>query len=89
VEECDSLQGFQLYSGVDDAWGGWCSRYVDALRDEFGKKSVWVWALEDDEEQQREKRIARKANAARSMSGMRDLVNGYIGLSSRSIDIIG
>ncbi|KAK5074958.1 hypothetical protein LTR64_001163 [Lithohypha guttulata] len=89
VEECDSLQGFQLYSGVDDAWGGWCSRYVDALRDEFGKKSVWVWALEDNEEQQREKRIASKANAARSMSGMRDLVNGYIGLSSRPENLPG
>lgn len=47
AEECDQLQGVQLLTGVDDAWGGFAARYLDQLRDEFGKTSVWVWGLED------------------------------------------
>lgn len=47
AEECDQLQGIQIFSGTDDAWGGFAARYVDRLRDEFGKKSIWFWGLED------------------------------------------
>lgn len=47
VEECDHMQGFQLFSGVDDAWGGFVAQYLDNLRDEFDKTSIWVWGLED------------------------------------------
>lgn len=83
AEECDSLQGFQVFSGIDDAWGSWCSTYVDALRDEFGKKSIWLWGLENDSEMQRTKRIAAKANAARSLCAMKDLVNASMSLSTR------
>jgi len=45
VEECDSLQGFQVLTGVDDAWGGWASGWMESLRDEYGKTSVWIWGL--------------------------------------------
>ena len=47
VEECDQLRALQMFTGVDDAWGGFGARYIDRLRDEYGKKSIWVWALED------------------------------------------
>lgn len=47
AEECDQMQGFQLFAGVDDAWGGFASKYLDNLRDEYGKTSIWVWGLED------------------------------------------
>lgn len=47
VEECDHMQGFQVFSEVDDAWGGFAARYLDALRDEYGKTSIWVWGVED------------------------------------------
>ena len=46
AEECDQLRAIQLFTSSDDAWGGFSARYVDRLRDEFGKKSVWVWAIE-------------------------------------------
>jgi hypothetical protein len=46
AEECDQLSGFQLFAGTDDAWGGFTARYVDRLRDEYGKNSIWVWGLE-------------------------------------------
>jgi len=48
VEECDQLQGIQVVCGADDAWGGFAGRYVERVRDEFGKKSVWVFGCEDE-----------------------------------------
>jgi hypothetical protein len=47
AEECDQLRALQLFTGSDDAWGGFASRYVDALRDEYGKTGIWVWGVED------------------------------------------
>jgi hypothetical protein len=53
AEECDQLQGFQLFAGTDDAWGGFTARYVDRLRDEYGKNSIWVWGIENGQRGQR------------------------------------
>lgn len=47
VEECDQMQGFQILTGADDAWGGLAAKYLDTLRDEYGKTSMWVWGIED------------------------------------------
>ena len=47
VEECDQLQGLQIMSGISDAWGGFAARYLERLRDEYGKTGLWVWAFED------------------------------------------
>jgi Tubulin domain len=47
AEECDHLAGIQIFTSTDDAWGGFSSNYVDVLRDEYGKTSVWLWGLED------------------------------------------
>jgi hypothetical protein len=44
------MQGFQVISGADDAWAGFAGKYVERIRDEFGRKSVWVWGLEDGRE---------------------------------------
>jgi len=47
VEECDQMQGLQLMTGTDDAWGGFAAKYLDNLRDEYGKTCIWVWGIED------------------------------------------
>lgn len=47
VEEADQMQGIQVIAGIDDAWGGFAARYMDRLRDEYGKTAIWVWGLED------------------------------------------
>lgn len=47
LEECDQLQGLQIITGIDDAWGGFAAKYLDRVRDELGKTSAWVWGLED------------------------------------------
>ena len=45
AEECDRMQGVQVWTGTDDAWGGFASRYTEALRDEMGKMGVWTWGI--------------------------------------------
>jgi hypothetical protein len=47
AEECDRLRAIQIFTGTDDAWGGFAARYVDRLKDEFGKNDIWVWGLEE------------------------------------------
>lgn len=47
AEECNLLQGITIIAGVDEIWGGFTARYLDRLRDEFGRVSIWVWAMED------------------------------------------
>jgi Tubulin domain len=47
AEECDHLEGIQIFTSTDDAWGGFSSSYADVLRDEFGKSSIWLWGLEN------------------------------------------
>lgn len=47
AEEADQMQGIQIFSGTDDAWGGFAARYMDRIRDEYGKTTVWFWGSED------------------------------------------
>jgi hypothetical protein len=51
VEECDQLQGFQVLAGADDAWAAFAGRYVERLKDEYGRKSIWAWGSEDATDQ--------------------------------------
>ncbi|KAF3481230.1 DML1 [Arthroderma uncinatum] len=78
AEECDQLKGMQIFSGVDDAWGGFAASYVDRLKDEFGSKSIWTWALNGSSQLQREKRKLASANTARSLSEICSQVTAYI-----------
>ena len=48
AEECDHMQGVQVFTGGDDGWGGFGAKYVERLRDEFGKTTIWVWGLEEE-----------------------------------------
>lgn len=48
AEECDHMQGFQVLNGGDDAWGGFGARYLEKIRDEFGKTAIWVWGIEEE-----------------------------------------
>lgn len=63
------MQGIQVFTGLDDAWGGFAGEYVERLRDEYGKSCVWVWgARAPDAGVQREKRRLRMANVAQSLN---------------------
>ena len=50
VEECDQMQGIQLLTSVGDGWSGFSNKYLDRLRDDFGKIPIWTWALEGSKE---------------------------------------
>lgn len=46
AEECDQMQGVQIITSADNAWGGFASEYVAALRDEYSKVAIVTWGLE-------------------------------------------
>lgn len=51
AEEADHMQGIQIMASVDDAWGGFAARYMERLRDEYGKTALWVFGLEGNAKQ--------------------------------------
>ncbi|KAH6644632.1 protein DML1 [Boeremia exigua] len=86
VEECDGLQGLQIMTGVDDAWGGWASGWIERLRDEYGKLSIWTWGLGDQGANTtvpRERRLQQIVNSSRSLQPLAEQSSVYIPLSNR------
>ncbi|OAA44896.1 Tubulin FtsZ [Metarhizium rileyi] len=68
VEECDLMQGIQVFTTLDDAWGGFASSYLEALRDEYPKSCIWVWGIQSPLlDTSREKRQLRLSNVAQSL----------------------
>ncbi|KKA24155.1 MtDNA inheritance protein Dml1 [Rasamsonia emersonii CBS 393.64] len=67
AEECDQLRALQIFTGSDDAWGGFAARYVDRLRDEYAKTGIWVWAIEDGARLPRHKKILKTSNSTRTL----------------------
>ncbi|KAF9639179.1 hypothetical protein BFW01_g10076 [Lasiodiplodia theobromae] len=82
IEECDQLQGLQVMTSVDDAWGGFASRYVERLRDEFGKLSIWVWGLEEEEKKARDKLLHQLTNHSLTLHALSSTASTYIPLSA-------
>ncbi|GJN75073.1 mtDNA inheritance protein Dml1 [Purpureocillium lilacinum] len=69
AEECDLMQGIQVFTTLDDAWGGFASSYLEALRDEYPKTCIWVWGLQNPlADVPREKRQLRLANTAQALN---------------------
>ncbi|KAL1627475.1 mtDNA inheritance, partitioning of the mitochondrial organelle [Diplodia seriata] len=82
IEECDQLQGLQVLSSVDDAWGGFSSRYVERLRDDFGKLPIWVWGLEEEEKKARDQLLRQLANQSLSLHALAATASAYIPLAA-------
>ncbi|KAL6720409.1 lumenal Hsp70 protein [Lecanora helva] len=82
AEECDQMQGFQICTGGDDAWGGFASKYVQSLRDEFGKMPIWVWGVEEEQGKgQKAKQLLRALNVARTINDLSPQSSMYIPLA--------
>ena len=82
AEECDQMQGIQVFFGGDDAWGGFASRYVEKLRDEYGRLPIWTWGIEEEQGRgQRAKQVSRTINAARTISEMATQASMYVPLA--------
>lgn len=82
AEECDQMQGIKIYTGADDAWGGFASRYIERLRDEFGKLAIWTWGIEEaDGNGSRAKKLLRSLNVAKTIHDTGANASMYIPLS--------
>ncbi|KAL9939852.1 hypothetical protein V8E36_001669 [Tilletia maclaganii] len=46
VEDSDSLQAFNMMTTSSDAFSGFSACYAEALRDEYGKTDLLLWATE-------------------------------------------
>ncbi|CAO3655803.1 unnamed protein product [Mucor hiemalis] len=60
VEECDSLQGFQIFTDVDDGFGGFTEGLLNNIRDEFLKTPIMTYGLSDSHAQYRTDRHKQK-----------------------------
>ncbi|QSZ30556.1 hypothetical protein DSL72_000112 [Monilinia vaccinii-corymbosi] len=90
AEEADHLQAIQIMGGIDDAWGGFAARYMDRLRDEYGKTAVWFWGLEDNiKEIPREKRFMKLSNTAKSVSELIPQTSLFIPMTLPSVRLPG
>ena len=79
AEECDQLQGIQIWASADDAWGGFGSRYAERLRDEFGKIGLWAWSAEEGKHKgPKAKQVLRLTNAAKTLKEMSTHASMYI-----------
>lgn len=82
AEECDQMQGIQIWTSGDDAWGGFASKYAESLRDDFGKISLWVWSAEEEKGRgPRSKQLLTVTNAAKTLSEMAMHASMYVPLS--------
>ncbi|KAI1423794.1 tubulin domain-containing protein [Xylaria sp. FL1777] len=69
VEEADHMQGLQIMTGIDDAWGSFAAKYVERIRDEYGKTPVWVFGVQEPARGlPREKRLLKLVNKARALT---------------------
>ncbi|PWW79845.1 tubulin nucleotide-binding domain-like protein [Tuber magnatum] len=80
AEECDQMQGVQILTSAEDAWGGFAAEYVAALRDEYSKTGIMTWGLQDFGRVTREKQINRTVNLAYTLSNIVPLTSLYIPL---------
>nr|POF03454.1 protein dml1 [Quercus suber] len=82
LEECDQLQGIQILSGIDDAWGGFAARYLERVSDELGKGCRWVFGLKDGKRVPRERQMLQLANTAQSIYALNSPASMHIPLTS-------
>ncbi|KAF2864965.1 tubulin domain-containing protein [Massariosphaeria phaeospora] len=90
VEECDGLQGLQIFTGVDDAWGGWASGWLERLRDEYGKLSIWTWGIGEqggNTAVPRERRLQQIVNSSRSLHVLAEQSSVYIPMSNSPVKL--
>lgn len=65
VEEADHMQAIQLFTSLDDAWAGFTADYLERMRDEYPKATIWVWGLQPHSPSR-----LQLANTARSVAAI-------------------
>ncbi|QLG70715.1 hypothetical protein HG535_0A06570 [Zygotorulaspora mrakii] len=49
LEQCDTLQGFNLIMDMDSGWGGFTTALVQELRNELPKKTFFNWGYNEND----------------------------------------
>ncbi|KAF2216339.1 hypothetical protein CERZMDRAFT_34223 [Cercospora zeae-maydis SCOH1-5] len=70
LEECDQLQGVQVFSATDNAWGGFASKYLERINDELGKGCRWIFGLSNTQRVSRERQSQQIANTTQSLHAL-------------------
>ena len=71
-----------MFTGADDAWGGFAAKYAENLRDEFGKMAIWSWGIEAAQGKgSRMAQSLRMLNLARTTYKMSACTSMFIPLS--------
>ena len=82
LEECDQLQAIQIFSGIDDAWGGFTARYLERISDDLGKGCRWLFGLNEKKQTARERRMLQLTNLTQSFYAVDGSASVHIPLSS-------
>ncbi|KAK5116498.1 hypothetical protein LTR62_008047 [Meristemomyces frigidus] len=82
LEECDQVQGLQIFTGIDDAWGGFASKYLESVADEMGKGCRWVVGLQDARSAHRAVQSTRLASAAQTILALNTSASMHLPLSN-------
>lgn len=81
LEECDQLQGLQIFSSTDDAWGGFAARYLERVFDELGKGCRWMFGLTNGSAPGRQRQMIQLTNFAQSIYMLDSITSVHIPLS--------
>ncbi|KAK0285142.1 mtDNA inheritance, partitioning of the mitochondrial organelle [Friedmanniomyces endolithicus] len=82
LEECDQLQGLQVLTGIDDAWGGFAAKYLERVSDDLGKGCRWVFGLHDGKRTTRQRQMLQIANVAQSLLAINGSASMHLPMTS-------
>ncbi|TKA70077.1 hypothetical protein B0A55_09000 [Friedmanniomyces simplex] len=82
LEECDQLQGLQILTGIDDAWGGFAAKYLERVSDDLGKGCRWVFGLQDGKRTTRQRQTLQVANVAQSLNAINASASMHLPITS-------
>lgn len=82
LEECDQLQALQIFSGIDDAWGGFTARYLERIADEMGKGCRWVFGLKSGPAVGRQRQMLQMTNLAQTLHEIDSTASLHVPVSS-------
>jgi hypothetical protein len=78
LEECDQLQGIQIMTSTDDAWGGFAAKYLERVADDLGKGCRWVFGFQDEQRMTRERKLLQAANVAQSLFALDSVASVHV-----------
>ncbi|KAI8374683.1 tubulin domain-containing protein [Radiomyces spectabilis] len=80
AEECDQLQGFQLLTGIDDAFGGFAEGLLQDIRDEFPKLAILTYGISSNTPSSDRARQKKALSHAFSLARLSPLSSLYVPL---------